>query len=403
MSVRNEHRGRKDVVVSFDCPPKIGGAHLWLYEVYRRWQSPVQWLAARNSDAVDAVAGEMAFDASSHGPPTISRAADPLHRIEVLSFQTWRAFMHNVMTLRRMIGESPVRLHALRAFPEGFSALLYKTLRFRGAHLVTYAHGEEILIARTSGQLKLMARRVYAGSDLVIANSENTRRIVLELCPRARVVVIHPGVDVSAFMQTPQAIATTRSAWGWPADTLVLTTVARMEARKNQAAVLRAMAMLRTQGLSIGYVCAGDGPERASLIALAEELQLQSWVRFPGAVSDQEKKQIFASADVHIMPSIQIGEMIEGFGIVFLEAAAAGIPSIAGASGGQSEAVCEGVTGIVVRGESTSAIADAIRTLAEDPVRRREMGKSARRRVADQDWDRVVARTVQAVSLQLPG
>ena len=78
-------------------------------------------------------------------------------------------------------------------------------------------------------------------------------------------------------------------------------------------------------------------------------------MRFTGAVSDAEKKLIFAACDIHAMPSVQLGEMIEGFGIVFLEAAAAGKPSICGNIGGQAEAVLDGRTGLVVTATTWSA------------------------------------------------
>jgi hypothetical protein len=116
-------------------------------------------------------------------------------------------------------------VHALRSWPEGFTGLLCKRF-YRGTKLVTYAHGEEILIARLSAQLRWMAQRVYAGADLVIANSESTRRIVHELAPSATIVCISPGVDAQSFVLPAARIADFRAGWGWPASTVVVVTVA---------------------------------------------------------------------------------------------------------------------------------------------------------------------------------
>jgi phosphatidyl-myo-inositol dimannoside synthase len=96
------------------------------------------------------------------------------------------------------------------------------------------------------------------------------------------------------------------------------------------------------------------------------------------------------------MPSVQLGEMIEGFGIVFLEAAAAGVPSICGNSGGQMEAVRDGETGIVVDGRESANIATALRQLAREPQRRAQMGRNGRVWAEGFDWQRVCARTLEA-------
>ena len=119
-------------------------------------------------------------------------------------------------------------------------------------------------------------------------------------------------------------------------------------------------------------------------------------MRFPGSVSEVEKRVLFAAADVHAMPSVQLGEMIEGFGIVFLEAAAAGVRSICGNSGGQMEAVRDGETGLVVDGRESSDIAVALRKLANNAELRRQMGSNGRRWASGFDWSKVCARTLEA-------
>jgi phosphatidylinositol alpha-1,6-mannosyltransferase len=394
----NPHTELAHSIISYDWAPKIGGAHSWLHEVYRRWPLPVQVLTStpsRNDAAADA---ERAFDLNSHGSLQVHRAASPFTQLSLLSPGCVSRFMAHARALRALTRPAKrTMIHALRSWPEGFTGLLCKRM-YRGVRLVTYAHGEEILIARLSTQLRWMARSVYAASDLIIANSESTRRIVLELVPSARIICISPGVDVKSFAVPEAAIAACRGAWGWSASTVVVATIARMEARKNQSGVLRAIAQLRGEGIDIAYVCAGDGQERAALERLAAELGITDRVRFPGSVSETEKRTLFAAADVHAMPSIQLGEMIEGFGIVFLEAAAAGVPSICGNSGGQMEAVRDGETGIVVDGRDCSNISQALRELALNADLRRQMGSNGRRWAAGFDWQQVCARTLEATA-----
>jgi phosphatidylinositol alpha-1,6-mannosyltransferase len=386
------------VVISFDSLPQIGGAHSWLHEVYSRWSTPVSFLTAAISHDAEEAARQRAFDALDHGSLQYVREVDVPGEINLLKPACWGKFLRAGESVSRLRQGRRVVLHSLRAFPEGFAGLLYKARHPGTSVLITYAHGEEILIAQTSGQLKLMARCTYRASDLVIANSENTAAMVRTLVPGARVVRISPGVDAGAFERPAEEVAAYRESLGWPSGTVVLATVARMEPRKNHEAVIRAVHALRPEGVPVAYVCGGEGPERRRLMALADELGVGPWVRFTGAVSESEKKLIFASCDIHVMPSIQLGEMIEGFGIVFLEAAAAGKPSICGNVGGQPEAVVNGRTGLVIDGGSPTALSEAIRTLALDEARRFAMGDAGRLWAREHDWQRVAQATENALA-----
>jgi len=383
----------REIVVTDDFFPKVGGAHLWLYETYRRWPTPVTVLTRA---AADTQAAE-AFDRADHGAVRVLRSLPAVRDINLLSRACRAAFGTAAALLGTLAGSERANFHCLRAFPEGFCGLLAKLRRPRARRLIVYAHGEEILVARSSRQLRVIAGLVYRFADLVIANSRNTESLVKALCPRARVVCIHPGVDAGAFARSPEEIAAFRRTWGWPQDTVIVSTVARMEPRKNQAAVIRALHALRQSGLPVAYVCGGDGEERARLMSLAEELGLSEWVRFPGVLSDSDKVLTFAASDLHAMPSIRHGEMIEGFGIVFLEAAAAGIPSVCGESGGQREAVQNRATGLVVDGSDLAAVTEAIRLLASDPSVRSRMGALAKEHARQHDWTKVSAATRAAV------
>jgi phosphatidylinositol alpha-1,6-mannosyltransferase len=340
---------------------------------------------------------QRAFDLRLHGSLRIFRSARPQRDINLLDVRCLGWLWSHVDAIRRLTGAGTKRVHALRAFPERIAGYLFRQRYRRSARLLTYAHGEEVLIARTSRQLKWMAKRVYAGSDLVIANSENTRRLVLELCPSARVTVIHPGVNVAAFACDARVVGEYRAQWNWPSDTVIVSTLARMEPRKNHATVIRAVSELRARGLAVAYVCGGEGPERDRLEELAERV-LMPWVRFPGRIAEEDKARFFLASDLFAMPSIRLGEMIEGFGIVFIEAAAAGLPSVCGDTGGQAEAVLDGRTGLVVDGASVDQVSAAIGRLAADQKLRGEMGHSGKAWAARHDWHEVARSTWEEVS-----
>lgn len=389
-----------DLLLSQDFFPQFGGAHSWMYEIYRRWPSRVEVLT-RNYPGEASAQAE--FDARDHGSLHIVRDDITVDEINLLKPSSWRRMLGVASRLLSLRAGRPARIHCLRAFPEGCCALMARARRPGSTRLIVYAHGEEILVARSSRQLTLIARAVYGSADLVIANSRNTVRLVRELCPSARVVCVHPGVDVSAFRVDPALARAFRARWGWPEDTTIVSTIARMEPRKNQSAVLRAVARLRSAGRRIGYVCAGDGAERESLQRLAHELGIDDRVRFPGALGESEKVLTYAASDIYAMPSIQVGEMIEGFGIVFLEAAAAGIPAISGAIGGQPEAVQSEVTGLIVDGSDSEAMAAALDRLVSDPELRARMGSAARNRAAGFDWSVMAAAVARSVEREVTG
>ena len=388
-----------DIVISQDFFPIIGGAHLWLFEVYKRWPSPVVLLTQDYTADPNLHLKQIQFDSSNYGPLQILRKDIRIDNISLFDQSCLLRYAKVLSHLNRISASDRVTFHCLRSFPEAVAAVAYKKFYRRSSKVVTYAHGEELLVAHTSRQLKFLAKQVYSSSDLIIANSRSTCRLVRDICPEAKVLVIHPGVDADAFSISEEQRRTYRARWGWPDDAVVLVTISRMEPRKNHISVIRAVAALREEGLPLAYIIGGEGEEKDRLAAEVRQLNLTNCVRFAGRLSDQERTLMYCAADMHVLPSIKVGPMIEGFGIVFLEAAAAGIPSIAGNSGGQAEAVLNGRTGLVVDGADLTGLKQAIRLLAEDKKLRVGLGANGRKWATENDWRSVAARTHNSIVL----
>lgn len=389
----------KDLLLSSDFYPMIGGAHHWLYNVYSRWPSPVTVFAGSqltNNDT-DAIEQQRAFDAGDHGSLLLRRIELWFPDINIFNFAFWRRLIAAVRLISAETGRSQATLHCLRAFPDGILGLAWKALAPRRRQIVTFAHGEEISIAWSSRQLKILSYWVYKASALVITNSLNTEALVHSLSPSAKTAVIHPGVTLIDFAFPTEELEHGRAVYGFAHDDVVLVTVGRMEVRKNHANVLKAMRRLLDSGLQLKYLIVGGGGEEQTLRALVKNLQLEQAVRFTGFLPDQGRSLAMALADIHIMPSIHHGQMFEGFGIVFIEAAAAGIPSIAGNTGGQTEAVLHGKTGLVIDGTKVDAIVGAIKQLAENSGLRREMGDAGRQWAAAHEWQSVAVKIFQEI------
>jgi phosphatidylinositol alpha-1,6-mannosyltransferase len=158
-------------------------------------------------------------------------------------------------------------------------------------------------------------------------------------------------------------------------------TVARLDLHKGHDRVLEALGLIKSEGLEFEYVIVGEGDEERRLRQIAKELGLVNEVIFAGHIPDRELPGVYASADIFVMASREIPgrlDLIEGFGIAFLEAAASGLPVIAGRSGGVADAVRDGKTGFLIDPEDPKEIAEAIRLLLTNSDLRQRLGGEGR-------------------------
>lgn len=204
-------------------------------------------------------------------------------------------------------------------------------------------------------------------SDVVVAGSSDTRDNVYRYYAyRGSVEVIPLGIRRPAFSPTG------RGALGLPEDAFLAVTLGRVIPRKAIDRLVRTIASERCRDVHLAVM--GEGPERASLEALARELGVADRARFLGRVSEERKWQILASADLYVSSTLH-----EGFGLVFLEAMSAGLPIVCPDHGGQLDFLRHGETGYLVPVGEDEALADAIARLAADPEATARMGALCRR------------------------
>jgi phosphatidyl-myo-inositol dimannoside synthase len=155
------------------------------------------------------------------------------------------------------------------------------------------------------------------------------------------------------------------------------------------------MAALTEEFPTLRYAIVGTGPDEGRLRALAAELKISDRTIFTGAVTDDEIAEAYATSTIYMgLSRVESVIFAEGFGISFLEAAASGVPSIAGDSGGVRSAVRDGISGIIVPPTDVRSVTDAIRDLLSNPEKRAAMGASARSLVETYyNWDRVARDT----------
>jgi phosphatidylinositol alpha-1,6-mannosyltransferase len=151
------------------------------------------------------------------------------------------------------------------------------------------------------------------------------------------------------------------------------------------------MQKLVQEGHCVDYLIVGSGPKVQSLRALTRELGLEDIVRFQLSATDEQVAEAFACCDIFVMPSVATATDLEGFGIVYIEAAMHGLVSISGNVGGCAEAVLDRETGLVVDGRDPQALYEALEELILHPELRKELGNRGRRRAqAELTWPHVV-------------
>jgi phosphatidylinositol alpha-1,6-mannosyltransferase len=201
---------------------------------------------------------------------------------------------------------------------------------------------------------------------------------------------VYPGVDARRF--SPEADDGSLRLALAPRGELLLLSVGRLQRRKGHDLVLRALPELKKIVPKVRYVIVGDGNDRDTLQLLASELGIAGDVSFAGNVPDADLPAYFAACDVFVLPTRMESSDFEGFGIVFLEAAAAGKPSIGGRNGGVPEAIVDGETGILVADGAVDELLESLRALCTSADLRHRMGAMARERaVRDFSWDRAAA------------
>ena len=348
------------LVITNDYPPKSGGIQTYLANLVDAYPHPIRVLAPADAPAVGTAKGEAIVRRGRRRFMWPTRSVVDWFIAEARDFQAEAIFFGAPHPLTRAAG----RLKDELGVPVGI-----------------LCHGAEVTIPAAVPGLRTWLRRTLRTADVLFAVSRFTQGRVSRLTGRD-VVPIGAGVEVDLF--TPAVT---------PPENVVpvVGCVSRFVPRKGQHRVIAAAAELKRSGREVEVVIVGSGRTEAKLRKLAAASDVS--VRFEVGVPWKDLAELYRSMDVFCMPckSRWGGLEIEGLGLVFLEAAAAGLPVLAGSSGGSPETVIPGETGYVV--DSVDDIVAGLGILLDDPERARRMGAKGRLRVVDEYvWDRVVAR-----------
>ncbi len=354
----------KHLLVTNDFPPKIGGIQSLLWEWWRRL--PPESFAVLTSP----YEGSEAFDAAQ--PFHIERTREP-----VLLPHPW--MVQRINKMAREVGADLIVLDpALPLGLVGPSLDLPYDVVLHGAEVTV--PGRLPLSKQTLGYVLRRARHIVAAGGYPAAEAVQAAGRQLPI------TVVPPGVDTERFHPLNAAERSqARADFGIDDGAELVVSVSRLVPRKGFDTAIRAVALLHGSRPQLQLVIAGGGRDEDRLRGLATTLRAP--VRFLGRVSNDDLPRLYGCADAYAMLCRNRwgGLEQEGFGIVFLEAAACAVPQVAGESGGAAEAVEDGVTGLVVRQPADAReVAAAIERLLDDPVQARAMGVAGRMRAVQE-------------------
>jgi phosphatidylinositol alpha-1,6-mannosyltransferase len=268
-------------------------------------------------------------------------------------------------------------------------ATLGPSIAKRRTPYLSAAHGFEYWLSIAPGAHALLRHATSRASRVPVMCSAFIGRVVRTAVPeRVPVSVMYPGADVDAF-HPDLPFEDLRERHGL-VDRPIVVCVSRLVPRKGQDALIRAMPRIRREVPDAALLIVGDGPARADLEAMAAEGP-DGTVVFAGQVSEEDLPRYYRAGDVFAMPcrTRRAGLEVEGWGNVFIEAAACARPVVVGDSGGARESLLDGTTGLLVDGRSVDAVADAVASLLGDPALAEAMGRAGRARVERHfTWDR---------------
>jgi len=253
---------------------------------------------------------------------------------------------------------------------------------FRPRNLVLTFHGSEILKFYHNPLIRPMARRLMHYALRISVLTEYSRGLLTDLFPEAaKKTITSPGALRSDFIPPRQSRSSAK-------ERIIILTVARLHPRKGQLQTMQALAGLPASVRhNIEYWIVGSTARPTYEKELRKTAQSVGYsVVFKGEVDDRDLGRIYNDADLFVMTSLDHGKSVEGFGLVYLEASAHGLPVVAHSVGGVAEAVVDNQTGLLVPPHDLEALTSALQRLIADPQLRSKLGEKGREWARRHTW-----------------
>jgi phosphatidylinositol alpha-1,6-mannosyltransferase len=365
---------KKTLLITFEFPPYIGGIATYVQH-FARTVDPSALVVLTTPHAE-------AAETDKQEGYTIVRTPFLFPRF------IWPRWLRLYVTVRSIIKQHAIeQIHVHHVLPVGYIAWLF---RKKCSYLI-FAHGTDITRLQDYPRKRYVSARVFAAATQVIVNSTSLKDRVVALFPEVsnKTTIIYPCPN-PALLVPPSAdiLDKLTSSLALEGKQVVLT-VSRFDEGKGIPQMVRTIAHILPSHPNLVWLLIGDGKKRDEVLALIQKYSLQNVVRYLGSIPQAELIPYYYIADVFsLLTHPDSSRKDEGLGIVFLEAAAAGLPIVAGNSGGTAEAVLHTKTGLVVNTYNQEEVSGAISRLLRDTTLARELGDAAKIRISSKfQWD----------------
>ena len=395
---------KKILLVTLDFWPRVGGMANYYFNLCKRLDTGEIFVLTNRMSR-----GESGIKNHDLGKDFNFK----IYRKKLLWKFIWPQWLGMFWHIWRVIKKEKIEMIWVgEVLPTG-TAVYFLTKILKLPYIVS-CHGNDLLQAKKNPRKRKLAERILAGAKLVTVNSKFTGKIVKDFeVDEGNVKVIYPGINIKnkeLRINNQEDLLKKYDLY----NKRILFSIGRLVARKGFDKVIRALPKVWKEIPSLIYVVAGTGSEELGLKKLARQItniklqvpgksqipnfKYEHKVVFLGEISDEEKWAWLSACDVFITTAQESDDDVEGFGIVYLEAALAGKAVIAGNCGGAMEAVVNGETGILVNAENVDEISGAIVKLFKDERLAKAMGEKGKLRVEEEfRWERSVKKFKEAM------
>jgi len=345
--------------------PHIGGSRVYSYNICKNLPQGSVVVLTR------AMPGAKEFD---------SQQGFKIYRINLTKYEIFRYLTLFINGLFIGLKEKVSIIHCGETLPTGLVGfILSKILR---VPYIIYTYSEEITTIaglRTEGKI---LRFVLKRAVKIVVTCSFVEDLIIKLgATPGKTVKILPAVENELLESGKADFTDIKKNLGIEGKRLIIT-LGRLVKRKGHSQVIKALPEVIKNFPNLVYLIIGSGPEEAALRELARNLDLSDYVLFHKDEGRLPKSAYYVACDLFIMPNrVLAGGDTEGFGIVFWEAAALGKPVIGGNSGGVSDSIINGVTGITVNSENIPEISSALIKLLSDEAYAKSLGRAGMERV----------------------
>jgi len=296
-------------------------------------------------------------------------------------------------TLLEILQNRPKVIHAGGYAFAGLAARIWGPVF--GIPTSVYAHGEDVSTASERRFFARFMKWVFDGMDAIVVNSINTANLVMkEGVEQDKINIACPGVGKKWFQNLPKSGELSRSLLKSSTTGPVLLTVGRLVRHKGHATVLESLPELLKRWPELTWVLVGTGPEKDRLHKRANELGVTGSIQFLAGLTDDELKGLYLISDIFVQPNGEANGMSEGYGMVFLEAGATGLPVVGGNNGGVPEVIRHGSNGFLVPPFDPAELTEALAMILENNSLRVSLGANGRKWAKTQTWENTLSTAV---------